>query len=45
MGRTNVEQGLWALLFLVHKKSPGGECRRGIVSIDKILNFAAEGLG
>ena len=25
------------------QKSPGGECRRGIVSVDKVLNFTAEG--
>ena len=43
MGRTNVEQGLQVLLFLVHKKSPGGKCRRGTMSVDKVLNFAAEG--
>ena len=45
MGRTNVEQGLQVLLFLVHKKSPGGKCRRGKMSVDKVLNFAAEGFG
>ena len=39
------EQGLRALLFLVHKKSPGGGDRRGKKSIDQVLNFAAEGFG
>ena len=39
------EQGLRALLFLVHKKSPGGGCRRGKISIYKVLDFAAEGFG
>ena len=37
------EQGFRVLLFLVHKKSPDGGCRRGKMSVDKVLNFAAEG--
>ena len=39
------EQGLRALLFRVNKKSPGGGCRRGKISIYKVLDFAAEGFG
>ncbi len=29
--------------FYGHKKSPGGGCRQGKMSVDKVLDFAAEG--